>query len=477
MSVKFGDALSKKRLLCIVGLAFFWPSLHTSPYYPLSINHTSLTSTVAAISDLHVIYSSMLLFLLVLVLVFKNMLQAVLFRRRYLLFIFGILGCIGSLFVSASRSISATSGTVMTIGLFLFACYIVFYIFAWGVRITGEEAHFAILNIALSYVLYSIICSIWLLISGNGANYLPIFCPLISALCILASPICKLQSISLRLSSLKALPWQLIAPCLAFIIFGVLYIRILTGFQMGELATAHRLATALVALGIMIIVAVVIWKAPFGQGVLLSLFAFLAVCFLAAFLIMLVFGDDFTPGKRMFVAVEHSFEVYLWMILTFATIRQRLSPLLTFALFALTAVAIPQVASIDFIYQTNLIVEFSHFVASVPVAAIASFAVASAVIVLLAVCVMSVLQSTLSGFKDWQVLICKKAMSGAGLSPRELKVAILFYRGYSARRISENLYLSESTIKSHVAAIYQKLDIHSKQEYISFIDDFRDTLV
>ena len=54
----------------------------------------------------------------------------------------------------------------------------------------------------------------------------------------------------------------------------------------------------------------------------------------------------------------------------------------------------------------------------------------------------------------------------AGLSERENEIAMLLLKGYPYKLIASRLYISESTVKSHVQNIYGKLGIHSRTELI-----------
>ena len=57
-----------------------------------------------------------------------------------------------------------------------------------------------------------------------------------------------------------------------------------------------------------------------------------------------------------------------------------------------------------------------------------------------------------------------------GLTPRESETLALLARGRNRKFISEELVVSEETIKSHVYSIYRKLGIHGKQELIDAIE-------
>ncbi len=52
------------------------------------------------------------------------------------------------------------------------------------------------------------------------------------------------------------------------------------------------------------------------------------------------------------------------------------------------------------------------------------------------------------------------------LSGRETEVVVLAARGLSNRLISKELHLSESTVKRHLANIYQKVGVHSRNEVV-----------
>lgn len=56
-----------------------------------------------------------------------------------------------------------------------------------------------------------------------------------------------------------------------------------------------------------------------------------------------------------------------------------------------------------------------------------------------------------------------------GLSTRELEILDLFAQGRSANWIAEHLTISKNTVRTHLRAIYSKLDVHSRQELLDFL--------
>jgi two-component system NarL family response regulator len=66
-------------------------------------------------------------------------------------------------------------------------------------------------------------------------------------------------------------------------------------------------------------------------------------------------------------------------------------------------------------------------------------------------------------------LVAKLAagMSNEALTGRELEVLSLLSRGKSNKEIGVNLYISETTVKSHLRSIFSKLNVLSRTEAIA----------
>ena len=56
------------------------------------------------------------------------------------------------------------------------------------------------------------------------------------------------------------------------------------------------------------------------------------------------------------------------------------------------------------------------------------------------------------------------------LSKREVELASLAYRCYSAQKIGNLLFIAQSTVAVHLKNIYRKLGIHSREELAECID-------
>jgi two-component system NarL family response regulator len=56
--------------------------------------------------------------------------------------------------------------------------------------------------------------------------------------------------------------------------------------------------------------------------------------------------------------------------------------------------------------------------------------------------------------------------AGARLTARELEVLRLVAQGRNNRAIADELFISENTVKNHVRAIHEKLQVHSRMEAV-----------
>lgn len=64
---------------------------------------------------------------------------------------------------------------------------------------------------------------------------------------------------------------------------------------------------------------------------------------------------------------------------------------------------------------------------------------------------------------------CERLAGECGLTERELEVMKLTCRGNTKKKAAELLGLSEDTIRYHTKNIYQKLDVHSRQELLDML--------
>lgn len=67
---------------------------------------------------------------------------------------------------------------------------------------------------------------------------------------------------------------------------------------------------------------------------------------------------------------------------------------------------------------------------------------------------------------------CNAVASLYQLSPREIDILKFLAKGRNAAYIQNKLTISPHTVKSHIYSIYRKLDIHSQQKLMDFVEEF-----
>jgi DNA-binding CsgD family transcriptional regulator len=65
---------------------------------------------------------------------------------------------------------------------------------------------------------------------------------------------------------------------------------------------------------------------------------------------------------------------------------------------------------------------------------------------------------------------CEQLAQQSSLSPRESEIMLFIGRGYSPAFIAKKLFLSDSTVRSHVKNIYRKLAVNSREDLLQLID-------
>lgn len=71
---------------------------------------------------------------------------------------------------------------------------------------------------------------------------------------------------------------------------------------------------------------------------------------------------------------------------------------------------------------------------------------------------------------------CAMVAESCGLTPREAEILRFLGRGYGSVYIADTLVIAESTVRSHVKSIYRKIDVSSREELISRIDEMGETV-
>lgn len=537
-------SLNRNDVATVAGLAFLWPLLHASPYFPVSLAFNSNTADVDFIAGCHSVYTLLFVLVAAAFAAFPDRIGSGLARLRPAGIIAGLLGSLGCGLLVACGQWAAGPLTHAALGcaMMCVALFVVCAVVAWGVHVGcgpsgepaggegrgqrgrgGRFARAARLTV-LSYMLFSVVWLLWVWLAPSAAWLLAV-CPLISGACLTllapappAGDADRAQRPAVR-TLLASIPHALVWPCVVLVYVAVILVRALTtmqaGMSVGSLDHGQQTVSALIQVVVVVLFGMLIWLTGRQGSVRCTFIAMgaLVLLFLGALLQVVLTGaaqESSFLGRRTLVAAEHCLEVLLFFTLAHALAADRAASTRAFALFAVVVLAVPQFVSLDLMYRTGLLESLSNVNQVVPITAVASFAVAALLIGLLTVTAARGSGGGAGGAGDlrgegdglagepaqgrpggdeaadrpdgqsgaggpadpagWQAELCRAALAEVDVSPREFDVALLAYRGYSARNIARQLAVSESTVKTHLTHVYRKLGIHSRQELIELID-------
>lgn len=476
MSLKVATWFNTRQAASIVGLAFLWPCLQSSGFYPLSLISSIGDADPAAVAWLHLLYSVELLLAFVGIVAFRSHLGAALRSNKAPCIIAGIAGVAGQATLAFGTSDVGQLGPSISIviSLALTALFIAWFVVLWGCRITDTSFTHAIFGVALSYLLSQIILVPFAL-AGLPTGLLLCCCAVATTFCAAYSTKTPEPGAATTPSgSAQTFPWRIVVTTVMLIWFCIVYIRLLIPTYTGDSSIGSKLFAAALCIGTYAVVVCYLAKNPDSKSRFIGVFILLISAYMLGLLAIAVFSDpNDVVARRILIASEHCLEAFLWMILCDGVLRNRLSAEVVFSLYGIVVVSLPWVLSFDVRYLASIPEAFLADRLLTSLAPIALFVVALCTVTFLFQHMRRTIQELTGQASSTQQEIVSESLDGAGLTELELEVAKLVYRGYSAKRIAETLYVSEPSVKNCTSRIYRKLNIHSKQELISYVDEHK----
>lgn len=463
-------------LLLWFGLGSLWICLQSSGFYPLSVVPDIGRVAAPAVARMHLVYACVLVAVAAAALVARRPVSRA-WDAPWPCAAMGVCGLVGhGLLVLADPSagsfaVQAVAGSVLA------GCFIALGVLMWGARSSEGSAAGALLNIAASYLTSQAVLALYCA-CGLSQAYLMLACPVVCALGCWAYGGAAGgrpgEGREAPAGSLRAVPWRLVVPALFLVYFCVIFVRLLVTSFSGDASPYGKALAAAVCLAAFAVVVVIVRFAPVGESNKLAVsFAFLAVLYMAALVAMLLLdGHENFYVRRVLVASEHCVDALVWMALAYAVAARGVSPRKAFGFYLVAVMAVPWVLSFDAFYLLGLDQVVLGNEILLPAVSIASFVAALGLVGFLLISLLrgGDAPARSGALADGRSDAAGAVLGEAGLTPRELDVALLVYRGYSARRIGDELGLSEATVKSYTSHVYRKLDVHSKQEYIACVE-------
>lgn len=468
----------------VAGLALLWFPLMVSPYYPFWLSPSFTQSGVNTISLWHSLYSVAMVvaFLLIILLRHKQLPRATKAAP-----VVSAVGATLSAVLFMVVPFESSLGPVLAIITTVFcASYVAVFLVLLTQALIGTRKPYPALTLCFSFTCFCLLWAILLLAGLVALRVAAAISPAIALLCLrrgnkFPKATAVAAAISDQSTSLKTLPLGIIGICVTLIYFAALAVRAFTamGFgtpSLGELGVLPQLVTVGGALLMVTAFGLVFSKRDATTVNIMLLVTALALIYMGALLIITLADPSgwlVLGAKRILVAAQHSTEVLLFAILAEEVSRRNLSPMFVFSLVGIVACAGPQFVSLDILHMTGAMGVIAKSPHIALIASVGAFIIAALAMAMLASYARRLVVDMEVQGDEWVRELCKRATAAYAVSPRELDVVILTYRGYSAPKIAEELMVSESTVKAHLAHSYKKLNIHSKQELIALIDSYQ----
>lgn len=208
---------------------------------------------------------------------------------------------------------------------------------------------------------------------------------------------------------------------------------------------------------------------------MLFCFSILASCSMIS-LIAMSFGGTISENVGNFPAIGSriAFEAFIWTLVLANASSKHLDILLPSALYLTLVIHLPNLISGALLHTQSF--PSHNGMQVLIIVGLCAIAVAVLDNVLMAMFLFRPkLKSQLGAMPtDDLETALSKTQQAVGLSDRQMDIVRYAYRNWTAQRIADELFISEGTVKTHLKTIYRKASVHSKQELIDLVDNYRD---
>lgn len=456
-------------------MAFYWTVPRRSYFqYLLSLANSSS-------ADQHFLYALYLfgIALLALGAVFLNsgVLQALSNRKTWTA-VLAASGTLGGLCIYVSPNAGSAEPFLAVGGVIGCAASFVCLTFAWGfeaVKLPGKK----MLLYSVSALLFSFVLLTTSSLPDPIPAFLPVSAPLISGLCWFMSARYRVKDTSLRfsaggfLASLKKAPLGMIAVLvLALLVGGTIRGFIYPGtFSDEPVLGPIEINTVSALFSVILCLAIIV--STHREKLLYSIWIGLIVVFLAGLLFMSALNSEWSVYGRAIIIIGRSYlSFFLWITLLGSAQTTRTSPVVLLGSFFL----IPEVLA--WLLSYFAIPSFASVTQATFNENAGLFSIIGSLLIVIASFVFlrnkAFSTNGKSGYeleKDARKRTVQQLGKDYGLTDRETEIMLFVSQGNSAKKIADMVYLSTGTVQTHIKKIYQKLEIHTKQELIDLVSD------
>lgn len=480
--------VTRNNVLTVGALCFLWSCFRLDSYANTFLSEAGQLFSAADASLFDNVYTGVLLlgFLAVLGLGFWHGAHLL---NRWVIGGMGVVGLAGMAWVVAS----AQEGDVLlgVIGLVATALFVAYATAACGAATVQAPCGVAAVNAVVSYVLYVVLLSCF----GALGFEMSLLAPPVIVLCLLGR--CAGGPVAAcTMRSLTELPWIMTVCSVALIYVGSWLLgETLVGFTPSA-SDLLQLLLRVMFVGVGALVLLPLGVGAYSQRKLVIGFAGLVILYCAIALLAVLFPSfvNALPANKAL------FRMFLWVALAYMVAGKGLSPYPAFCVYGIAVVCFSHPLTSGLIHEQGFLHGLLQSPEAVPVVSVALFlAVTLAVVLLVRWYLKARPGATPSASQgagecagvelpcEACAACCEGRLAPADpiqlarerveraavhkdLTAREEEVAVLAYRGFSAKGIAEELYLSESTVRGYLGHVYRKMGVHRKQELIEVVD-------
>ena len=228
----------------------------------------------------------------------------------------------------------------------------------------------------------------------------------------------------------------------------------------------------MLAIFVISVVLLIVGRSRYSSKRFEALFTVLYVVYVAITFGALLMGVF--PGPLFLVMGVGAIVLHMliWLHLAQATVTKSVSPVFTFGVVLGAVMVSHRLGWLVTMVLTALFPDDGALVSKLAAGVLAVIALAAALVLFV---VLRRVTASSDGRSSVDAAAARsqalaRYFERAGLTQREREIAVLYCQGRSTPYISDELFISETTVKTHIRHLYAKLDVHNKQDLLSAAD-------
>lgn len=386
--------------------------------------------------------------------------------------------CAGGAFAGIGLSLSSvyfshTPEFLISVGISLAGVFVALLFVLWFVKLLQEPATVATVYLAITICVICVFLAV-VAIFPQVAAVICLVAPIAAAvLYYVAGGQENAAELENETASLRKLNWRYLVPVVLLLSLAHVFNKLISPVSSALIGAYSRLLTDAITILLFVALLVCLRKHYLTADLAPKLFLVAVVVLLLGLLAIIVWptkGE--TVGGAILMASMYCFVFLTGALLIRDHVRSKISPVQLTGVFLLASVVFPLAIANTFVYEYAAVLQARGTAYSMTMAAVLSFLVAVAAFVSISMQTMQEKEK----IQDPEVRIkrlCEKVARDFGLSSRETEVLVLLYKGRSRKAISETLVIAPATTQGHINHIYQKMDIHKRDELIDYIDNYQ----